>query len=248
MLGCIQPMSSPMMNRMLGFCCWAVATPANSGMAARMATMVHIRSLAPTALVFIHSLLSCPAWCRAFDMARPSSLQARGRYPALLHPYEHHCKGLLQNRLEIDPLELVTLWLIAQRIRAAGIAGGAQLDEHLRRRAVAGGFGPGDVNRPGIAIHRLDLPVGIDVSDVEDVATIGPEPAATQRLQAGGSCGGSRHPLIPQNSRGRQGRARAAQRSTAKQGNCNEDPHRQHDRHGEDRYTSCAWLGGTCAA
>src|SRR5262247_298984 len=113
MLGCIQPISSPMMNRMLGFCCWAVATPANSGMAARMATTVHIWSLAITALVFIHSFLSCPAWCRAFDIARPSSLQAGGRYPALLHPHEHHRKALLQSRLEIDPLKLVTLWLIA---------------------------------------------------------------------------------------------------------------------------------------
>src|SRR5215471_4736482 len=248
MLGCIQPMSSPMMNRMLGFCCWAVATPANSGMATRMATTVHIWSLATTALVFIHSLLSWPSLFRAFDMARPSSLQAGGRYPALLHPHEHHRKGLLQSRLEIDPLELVTLRLIVQRVRAAGVAGGAQLDEHLRRRAVAGGFGPGDVNRPGIAIHRLDLPVGIDVSDVEDVATIGPEPAAAQRLKAGGGCDGSRHTLVPQNSRGRQGRARAAQRSTAKQGNCNEDPHRQYHCYGEDRYASCAWLGGTCAA
>src|SRR5262245_13465140 len=173
-----------MMNRILGFCCWAVATPANSGMATRMATTVHIRSLATTALVFIHSLLSCPAWCRAFAMARPSSLQAGGRHPALLHPHEHHRKALLQRRLEIDPLELVTLWLIAQRVRAAGVAGSAQLDEHLWRHAVAAGFGPGDVNRPGIEIHRLDLPVGIDVADVEDVATIGPQPAAAQRLQA----------------------------------------------------------------
>src|SRR5262245_4593814 len=121
MLGCIQQISSPMMKRMLGFCCWAVATPANSGMATRMAITVYIRSLAPTALVFIHFLLSCPAWCRAFDMARPSSLQAGGRYPALLHPHEYHRKALLQRRLEIDPLELVTLWLIAQRIRAPGV-------------------------------------------------------------------------------------------------------------------------------
>ena len=180
-------------------------------------------------------------------MARPSSLQAGGRYPALLHPHEHHRKALLQRRLEIDPLELVTLWLIAQRVRAAGVAGSAELDEHLRRRAVAAGFGPGDVNRPGIELHRLDLPVGIDVSDVEDVATIGPEPAAAQRLQAGGSRDGSRHPLASQPRRGRQGRARAAQRSTAKQGNCNEDPHRQHHCYGEDRYALCTWLGGTCA-
>src|SRR5262245_32860041 len=145
---------------MLGFFCWAVATPANSGMAARMATTVHIRSLATTARVFIHSLLSCPAWCRAFDMARPSSSQAGGRYPALLHPHEHHRKRLLQRRLEIDPLELVTLRLIAQRVRATGVAGSAELNEHLRRRAVAGGFGPGDVNRPGSEIHCLDLPIG----------------------------------------------------------------------------------------
>src|SRR5262250_300693 len=121
-------------------------------------------------------------------MARPSSLQAGGRYPALLHPDEHHLEALLQRRVETDPFELVTLWLIAQRVRATGVTRGAQLDEHLRRRAITGGFGPGDVNRPGIAIHRLDLPVGIDVSDVEDVATIGPEPAAAQRLKAGGSC------------------------------------------------------------
>src|SRR5215475_10166203 len=156
-------------------------------MAARTATTVHIRSIATTALVFIHGLLSCPAWCRAFDIARPSSLQAGGHYPALLHPHEHHRKALLQRRLEIDPLELVTLWLIAQRVRATGVAGGAELDEHLRRCAVAAGFGPGDVNRPGIAIHRLDLAVGIDISDIEEVATIGPQPAAAQRLQADGS-------------------------------------------------------------
>src|SRR5215510_13476346 len=102
-------------------------------MAARTVTTVHIRSIASTTRVFVHSLLSCPAWCRAFDMARPSSLQAGGRYPALLHPHEHHRKALLQSRLEIDPLELITLWLIAQRVRAAGVAGGAELDEHLRR-------------------------------------------------------------------------------------------------------------------
>src|SRR4029450_9471865 len=119
-------------------------------------------------------------------MARPSSLQAGGRYPALLHPHEHHRKALLQGRLEIDPLELVTLWLIAQRVCAAGVAGAAELDEHLQRCAVASGFGPGDVNRPGIEIPRLDLPAGIDVSDIEDVAPIGPEPAAAQRLKAGG--------------------------------------------------------------
>src|SRR4029450_6779927 len=154
MLACIQPMSSPMMNRILGFCCWAVATPANSGMAARTATTVHIRSIATTTLVFIHYLLSCPAWCRDFDIARPSSLQAGGRYPALLHPHEHHRKALLQSRLEIDPLELVTLGLIAQRVCATGVAGAAELDEHLRRRAVASGFGPGDVNRPGIETDR----------------------------------------------------------------------------------------------
>src|SRR5262245_38371060 len=195
-------------------------------MAARTVTTVHIRSLATTALVFIHSLLSCPAWCRAFDMARPSSLQAGGRYPALLHPHEHHRKALLQSRLEIDPLKLVTLWLIAQRVRAPGVARSAELDEHLRRRAVAAGFGPGDVNRPGIEIHRRYLPVGIDVSDIEDVATIGPEPAAAQRLRAGRSRDGSRHPLAFQHRRGRLGRARAAQRSTAKKGNCNKDPHR----------------------
>src|SRR5215510_15367992 len=116
MLGCIQPMSSPMMNRILGFCCWAVATPANSGMAARMATTVHIRSLATTALVFIHGLLSCPAWCRAFDMARPSSLQAGGRYPALLHPHEHHAKALLKSSLVIDAFELITRRVVRQRI------------------------------------------------------------------------------------------------------------------------------------
>src|SRR5215831_1328330 len=101
-------------------------------MAARTATTVHIRSIATTALVFIHALLSCPSLFRAFDIARPSSLQAGGRYPALLHPHEHHRKRLLQSRLEIDPLELVTLWLIAQRICAARVAGSAQLDEHLR--------------------------------------------------------------------------------------------------------------------
>src|SRR5262245_27082434 len=81
MLGCIQPMSSPMMNRILGFCCWAVATPANSGMAARTATTVHIRSLATTALLFIHGLLSCPAWCRAFDIARLVLCRREGAIP-----------------------------------------------------------------------------------------------------------------------------------------------------------------------
>src|SRR5215470_247513 len=102
MLGCIQPMSSPMMNRILGFCCWAVATPATSGMATRMATTVHIRSLATTALVFIHAPLSCPSLFRAFDIVRPSSLQAGGRLPALLHPHEYHRKRLLQSSLVID--------------------------------------------------------------------------------------------------------------------------------------------------
>src|SRR4029450_4183070 len=75
MLGCIQPMSSPMMNKILGFC-WAVATPANSGMAARTATTVHIRSIATTALVFIHYLLSLdphyegPSTSRALVLCR----------------------------------------------------------------------------------------------------------------------------------------------------------------------------------
>src|SRR5215472_5762220 len=122
MLGCIQPISSPMMNRMLGFCCWAVATPASSGMTARTATTVHIRSLAPTALVFIHSLLSLgPFLFRAFDMARPSSLQAGGRYPALLHPHEHHRKRLLQSSLVIDACELITRRVVRQRRGGAGI-------------------------------------------------------------------------------------------------------------------------------
>src|SRR5262245_37525818 len=131
MPGCIQPMSSPMMNMILGFCCWAVATPANSGMATRMATTVHIRSLATTALVFIHSLLSCPAWCRAFDMARPSSLQAGGRYPALLHPHEHYSKALLQGRLVIDALELIARRVIPQRIGGARIIHVAQFKKDL---------------------------------------------------------------------------------------------------------------------
>src|SRR5262245_45874281 len=66
-----QPMSSPMMTRMLGRCCWAVATPANSGTAARTATTVHIRNIATTALVFIHPLLSLDPHC-----AGPSTLRA----------------------------------------------------------------------------------------------------------------------------------------------------------------------------
>src|SRR5215510_723288 len=129
-------MSSPMMNRILGFCCWAVAIPANSGMAARMATTVHIRSLATTALVFIHSLLSCPAWCRAFDIGRPSSLQAGGRYPALLHPHERYIKALLEGGLVIDALELIARPVVPQRISGPGIMHVTQFKKNLHGSAL----------------------------------------------------------------------------------------------------------------
>ena len=62
--------------------------------------------------------------CTAFDIARPGSLQAGGRSPVLLHPHEHHLKALLQGGLEIAPLQLVTLWLIVQRVGAPGVAWG----------------------------------------------------------------------------------------------------------------------------
>ena len=68
-----------------------------------------------------HSLLSRGV-CTAFDIARLGSLQARRRYPVLLHPHEHYLKALLQGGLEIAPLQLVTLWLIVQRVGAPGVA------------------------------------------------------------------------------------------------------------------------------
>jgi len=70
-----------------------------------------------------HSLLSRGV-CTAFDIARSAALQAGGHSPGLLHSHEHHRKVLLQGGLEIAPLQLVTLWLIVQRVGAPGVAWG----------------------------------------------------------------------------------------------------------------------------
>ena len=69
------------------------------------------------------TLSSLVVWARLVP-SRPGSLQAGGRSPVLLHPHEHHLKALLQGGLEIAPLQLVTLWLIVQRVGATGVAWG----------------------------------------------------------------------------------------------------------------------------
>ena len=57
----------------------------------------------------------------------------------------------------------------------------------------------------GIEIHRLHLAAGIDIPDVEDVAAVGPEPAAAQRPKARGGRDGGRRRLAPQARSGTAG-------------------------------------------
>src|SRR5215470_1672819 len=63
-----------------------------------------------------------------------------------LHPHEIHIEPLLESCLKIASLELVPLRIVGKRVGAAGVIRSAQLDENIQLRAVARGFGLGDVN------------------------------------------------------------------------------------------------------
>src|SRR5262249_5129081 len=74
-----QPISSPMIMMMLGFCC-AAAIPASSSTVATVATTVHARRLDTPALLLIAFLLSlCAHWLDA-----PSKAAAQTRPRALV--------------------------------------------------------------------------------------------------------------------------------------------------------------------
>ena len=81
----------------------------------------------------LHTLspLFDPYYEGPYDIARPSSLQAGGRYPVLLHPHEHHLKALLEGGLVIDAFELITRRVVPQRIGGAGIVYVAQFKKDL---------------------------------------------------------------------------------------------------------------------
>ena len=174
-------------------------------------------------------------------------MQQRKHPTALRHPHEDHIEALLQGRLEINAGELVAPRIIGQRVAAAGVARGEELDEHSQRRAIACGFSAGDGDRLGIEIRRIDLTAGIDVPDVEDIAAVGSEPAAAQRSKARLGRIGRRCWRNPWCRRGRQGRAYASRLSSAKQAEGGDDPHCQYKSHSEDRYALHARLGGRCA-
>lgn len=70
----------------------------------------------------------------------------------LLHPHELHIEALPQRRLKIGPVELVLLSIVNQGVGAAGIIRRAKLDQNIELRAIAHGFGLGDVDRAGIEI------------------------------------------------------------------------------------------------
>ena len=102
------------------------------------------------------------------------------------HPHEDHLEPLLEGSLVVDSRELIGRRLVNQVIGAARIVHVAQLDEDLCRRTCLGGFGFGDVDRPGIGIGRVQLPAGFYAQDFQDVTAIGAQPFAFQPLSKPG--------------------------------------------------------------
>jgi hypothetical protein len=159
---------------------------------------------------------------------------------SLRHPHEDDLEALPHGRLEIRAGELVALPIVGQRVCAAGIAGGAELDEDLHRRCVTCGFGPGDVDRPGIEIHRIDRAAGLGAADVQEVAAVRPKPAAVQPPKTGVCREGGRRRLRPLAGRepGKRARGPELPRAESDDGGGNRD--RQGERHGHDRCSPLA--------
>ena len=61
---------------------------------------------------------------------------------------------------------MIVLLIVGHRVRTTGVIWGAQLDKDFQRRAVARGFGLGDVDGLGIEIYRVDFAAGIDRPDL----------------------------------------------------------------------------------
>src|SRR5207344_1054035 len=90
-------------------------------------------------------------------------------------------------------------------------------DEDLHCRTVVCGFGFGDVDRLGVEIDRVDLAVGIDSLNLQNVTAVGPDPAAVQRVE-----------IIAASTQKRSGGS---------------DPNQQHERDSDKKFASPARLG-----
>jgi hypothetical protein len=102
---------------------------------------------------------------------------------ALLHSAKDDVKGLTLDCLKIDPPKLVLLRVVRQRVRTARVIRRAQLNEDFHRRTITRGLGFGDVDRSGIEIRRVDRAAWIDGPDLQNIAAVGPKPAAIERLK-----------------------------------------------------------------
>src|SRR5262245_15127258 len=95
MLGCIQPMSSPMMKRMLGFCpCWA-----DAGMLA-IVVAVHITTRAPQIVLNRLMVAFLDVGCRKARAAAFAHL-----HPPTENPLPIHVRSCSGNRLNAERAE-----------------------------------------------------------------------------------------------------------------------------------------------
>src|SRR5213594_3210932 len=101
----------------------------------------------------------------------------------LLHPEESDVEALLKRGLEIDALQGLSPGIVGHRVGGTRIPGVTQLDEHSSDLAFSGRFGPGNVDRVWIEVRGLDLPVLGDLFDLQDVASVGPDPSTLERLR-----------------------------------------------------------------